>query len=141
LTQEEQELINSIAEEEAKTSNILAEYEELGKSNRNLKKELDCAQEKLNNYEAELKIKDALYDQQLAKGTTASNLQLQHQQRINDLEKLSQEFIENGEKKDQLHCKLMKRSQEVFFSSTENLFDFSLVEFHKKNLIRSRLKT
>ena len=92
-----------------------AEVEERMKGNKMQKKETCMIKEKLINSEKEIAIKDIEYDKQLASGKQIDNLPTRHAQKLKELESLHNIYVDLETKTDELHMKLMQKSEEVDF--------------------------
>lgn len=79
------------------------------------KKEICVLKEKLANSEKEIAIKDSEYDKQLASGKQIDNLPTRHAQKLQELESLQNIYVELETKTDELHMKLIQKTQEVNF--------------------------
>jgi hypothetical protein len=83
------------------------------KTNKKDKKELQSAKENLEKYEKEKAIKDALYDKQLSKGNQLEAISIRSTQKFQELENLQNAYVELEEKTDELHSKLLQKTQNV----------------------------
>ncbi len=90
-----------------------AEYEERVKRTKNEKNDTKVLKDKLKQAEKEIAIKDIEYDKQLASGNQMDNLPIKHVQKVQELENAQNVFVELENKKDELHMKIMQKTQEV----------------------------
>jgi hypothetical protein len=80
----------------------------------NMKKNENIIQrEKLIRMEEEVALKDAEYDKQLASGKQMDNLVNRHQQKVQKLDQLQNNYMDLGKQKDDLQSKVMRKSAEV----------------------------
>jgi hypothetical protein len=150
LLQEEQELLRQLAEEERLWNEEKIDLEDRSNRVKIKRKDLISSKEKLKNLEDEIAKKDSLYDKQISSGKELDNLPTRHAQKLQQLENLQNVFVELENKTDELHCKLMQKSQEVKdiinsanelanrikLSSSLQLNEFpqlELIDLHKRN--------
>jgi hypothetical protein len=112
---EEKDLERQLEEEEKLFTGKKTELEELVKTNKMDKKEICMLKDKLTNAEKEIAIKDGEYDKQLASGKQIDNLPTRHAQKLQELESLQNIYVELETKTDELHMKLLQKTQEVHF--------------------------
>lgn len=113
LTQEEQDLMNQLAEEEAQLNALKTNIDETCQRIKIDKKDLHTIKDKLRETESEAAVKDALYDEQLAKGTQMNNLQVKHNQKEKELVKLQNICVDLENAKDTLQGKCILKTQEA----------------------------
>lgn len=113
LLQEEQDLIRQCQEAEKEYQKTRGRLEDRGKQNKLHRDEIKASKEKLAQAEAEMAMKDAQYDKQLASGKQMDNLPVKFSQKEQELENLQNVFVELDQKKDSLHSKIMQRVQEI----------------------------
>ncbi len=113
MQQEESEMQRILSEEERQFTKEKSECEERVKRTKNEKNDVKVLKEKLKQAEKEIAIKDIEYDKQLASGNQMDNLPIKHAQKVQELENAQNVFVELENKKDELHMKIMQKTQEV----------------------------
>ncbi len=91
----------------------IEESNEKFRRNKQKKKELSAARSKLDKDEQEKLKKDKLYDLQIASGKQLDNVGIRASQKQQELENAQNAFIDLEKKTDELHSKLMMKTQEV----------------------------
>ena len=110
---EERDFMNGANENEKKLKKLKEEGEERKKKIKAKRHDNVEVKSTLANMEAEVAVKDAEYDKQLASGKKVENLQNRHSQKAKELEALQTAFVDLEEKKDELQMQLMNKTQEV----------------------------
>ena len=116
---EERDLMNVISENEKKLTKMKEESEERKKRIKAKRQKNVGLKVNLAKNEADIVIKDAVYEEQLATVEKVKNLQKRHSQKAKELDALQTAFVDLEEKKDELQMQLMNKTQEVcvyFFS-------------------------
>ena len=113
LTQEELDVINEFNEYDASITNLKETEEETIRSIKIDRNDLIGLKEKAEKLEFEMNAKEKLYNDQIKIDKNIRNIQIKHVQKVQELEKLQNTFFELENKKDEAHCKLAQRSQEV----------------------------
>ena len=113
LMQEEQELMRNLNEADKKLAAEKSEREERLKRIKLLRDDNQALKSTLELAECEMAHKDAEYDKQLKSGKQMDNLPQRHAQRIQELENLQNVFVDLENKKDELHMRLMQRTNDV----------------------------
>ena len=110
---EERDLMNVISENEKKLTKMKEESEERKKRIKAKRQKNVGLKVNLAKNEADIVIKDAVYEEQLATVEKVKNLQKRHSQKAKELDALQTAFVDLEEKKDELQMQLMNKTQEV----------------------------
>jgi hypothetical protein len=110
---EERDLMNVISENEKKLTKMKEESEERKKRIKDKRQKNVGLKVNLAKNEADIVIKDAVYEEQLATVEKVKNLQKRHSQKAKELDALQTAFVDLEEKKDELQMQLMNKTQEV----------------------------
>lgn len=150
LLEIEKNLLKEFEATEKEIAQRRAKHQETLKALEQAKKEKKILKEKTENLSKELAIKSEIYDRQIASGKKMENLQARHNQKLQELENLQNEYLEKDKKIDEMHSKLLAKSQELKDVITElnetiskikltsgfpidDLPQIDILDIHKKN--------